>query len=128
MWTATVHGFFSAVSKPPYAGQTVPDYAPHMEIAIRARAQQDLENLLAALTPAEREECTQIVYGGSTDYPYRIFTTRSVWAAYLSRYIGELDYDNFKNAVKKKSPHHARTYGNVWGALLQLEQLNLFGQ
>jgi hypothetical protein len=126
MWTATVHGFFSAVSKPPYPGQTVPGYNPHMEVAIRARAKEDLENLLSALTSAEREECTQIISGGSTDYPYRIFATRSVWIAYLSRYIGDMDYGNFKNAVKKKSPQHARVYGNVWGALLQLEQLNRF--
>ena len=86
MWIATTRGFFSAVAK------DGPD-----TIVVRARVRGDLENLLPLLGEAT------IVDGGGTDYPFRVRISRSTWKQALGVLADEIDYGNFKDAVRRPS-------------------------
>ena len=107
MWILSPVGFFSAVQKP---GDT------HLTIRVRVKA--DLDALRERYFPELGE--TQI--GGGTDYPYRATAEKEPFAAALGRIAMDIDYDNFKNEVKKQQgPSRARAYGEVWSALYDLE-------
>jgi hypothetical protein len=131
MWTATIDGFFSAVSKKPYNGQSVERYHVGQTISVRARNVGDIVNLTNRLsesgqfvmadTVTSNNDVSAIVSGGGTDYPFRVFMTPRAWKGYLSLCTEAMEYPNFKNAVKKKSPRHASLYGRVWSVLLHLE-------
>ena len=89
MWIHTTEGFFSVGLNPNSKSKKT-------EIQVRARVKKDLIRIMekVGITGKIRE------FTG-TDYAYRIFTTKTVWAKYLADYAMGLDYDNFKNEVKK---------------------------
>ena len=112
MWVLTTHGFFSAVENRDDPSQ----------VMVRARVREDLESLCAQLDGPEP------VYGQGTDYPWRTFVSKEEWAQWLAGAAREIEYDNFKNAVAREQGHaRASVYGEVWGALKRLEELEAEG-
>jgi len=106
MWIFTPHGFYSAVEH-----REKPD-----TIIVRARDKQDLE----ALRPYIPD--LLILETMDADYLYRIFVSRSRWASAVSTMAREIDYDNFKDAVKKRQGEdRASVYMRVWTAMLALQ-------
>lgn len=113
MWITTTRGFYSAV-------QHRDD--PSL-LMIRARNRDDLERLceLPGMTDATEIDDVQ-----PADYPYRITVQRRAWTEkVLPALMKEVDYDNFKNAVKARMPEpegkrRANIYMRVWSAMLSV--------
>lgn len=109
MWLMTTRGFFSAVQ--------------HREdptrILVRARCEEDIRNL-ADLIDAEPWALMR------SDYEWRLECSAAEWMTAVAKLALEIDYDNFKNAVKEaQGQKRANVYMRVWGALLDLEPQRL---
>jgi 8-oxo-dGTP pyrophosphatase MutT (NUDIX family) len=106
MWIITKIGFFSVVQKPGT------DF-----LTVRARVREDLNNLRDLYLP----ELAPTIEKGGTDYPWRATVSHSAFAAALGKIAADIDYSNFKNAVKAAQGHaRAKIYGEVWGTLFDL--------
>lgn len=106
MWLMTTEGFFSAV-----ADRDDDDF-----VLVRSRARVDSDRLAAAVDGAEVLETPH------ADYRWRVRIRRASWRSYVAAQALAIDYDNFKNAVaKRQGVERAHVYGEVWGALLQLQ-------
>ncbi len=108
MWLFTTFGFFSIVQKG--CGTD--------EVQVRARRRSDLEALRERL-PGPRE----IVETPWADYRYRLVVTKRELGRIVAQAIGDIDYPNFKEAVRAGGGDAARmsAYHRVWGALLGLQ-------
>lgn len=104
MWVMTTRGFYSAVQ--------------HREdptrVMVRARCKEDIDALAELIPNAEPYELLL------SDYAWRIETSQAEWVEALVQMSLDVDYDNFKNAVKSKK--HKDAYMNVWFDLLDLEE------
>ena len=108
MWLFTTFGFYSVVQRP---GDS--------DLTIRARARADLVRLKERYLP----KMGKIRSGEGTDYPYRASTSHEAFAHAAAAIARDIDYSNFKNAVKSKmGAGRAHTYSKVWSALLPLEK------
>jgi hypothetical protein len=101
----TTEGFFSAVEH-----RDDPSV-----VLVRARCAGDIRALClrTGRSPAEAEQNL------SADYEWRLEMPREEWEETLAGFAADIDYDNFKNAVK--SLPHKNAYGRVWAVLLQLQ-------
>ncbi|MFA6545183.1 MAG: hypothetical protein WCS99_12265 [Limisphaerales bacterium] len=100
----TKHGFYSIVQKQPG------------EFHVRARVQQDLENLVARvpLPGAEIHSSKQ------TDYTFRIIMGKED-VRKVMQFLGDsLDYSNFKNTVARTPDQQAKhvAYASVWHTMI----------
>jgi hypothetical protein len=125
-------GFFSFVGEhvnPANPGQgAVPG-----QIIIRARARKHLDALLAlALVRSSAPEASPqarfleqslrgftVQAGGGTDYPFRIKVPTATAALLTVMLAEDIDYDNFKGAVKDPAYHDALM--RVWSVMRSLE-------
>jgi hypothetical protein len=109
MWLVTTQGFYSAVA---YRGKK-------RQLLIRARVRGDLENLDRQLPGVS----SRITEEYPSDYAYRVRVSRKEWKTILSKLTDEVDYDNFKDAVKKKhGAERAHAYMGVWSVLHRLQE------
>ena len=107
MWLLTNFGFFSVVQKPGDA-----------DLTVRARVREDLEILREKYLPALGE-----ITGGGTDYAFRARVPHEEFAEAARKIALEIDYDNFKNSVRKRQgSERAKIYGKVWSTLLELQR------
>lgn len=108
MWVFTTRGFYSVVNK---------HGDPADVLTVRARVKKDLENLSDLLPEAKPYE--EEFY---TDYAWRIKVTAAEWAKVMAVLALDIDYDNFKDEVKRvQGTKRAGVYGGVWGKLLALQ-------
>jgi hypothetical protein len=122
MWIFSKYGFFSAVCArqgPGRHGQPVdPD-----RIMVRARVREHLEALKQRF-PEQLAQCEIQVFP-ATDYAYRIFLAKSVWADILSSLAEETDYDNFKSEVARHLGPSGSAYEHslhdVWSVMHRLQ-------
>jgi hypothetical protein len=111
MWIMTTFGFFSIVEKPWDRGKGT--------LTVRARVREDLDALRGRYLP----ELTETTESGTADYRFRAQVPREAFAAAMSRIVGDVDYDNFKNAVAREQGHRrAGVYGGVWAELYGLQE------
>ena len=117
MWVFTSIGFFSAVA----TGSIMEDGAK--EIAIRARAHEDitrLANLIGTLSGGDKPEILMLP---NRDYPYRIHVADLTWMTAIADIAMEIDYTNFKSNVSKVDGYdRAQVYSKVWSVMLDLER------
>lgn len=105
MWLMTTRGFYSAVQH-----RDEPT-----KVLVRARCEEDIRNL-ADLIDAEPYPLSR------SDYEWRLECQLAEWTKAVALMTMEIDYPNFKNAVKKKQGQkRADIYMRVWSALLSLE-------
>jgi hypothetical protein len=111
MWLVTTRGFYSVVDKGDRPGH----------LCVRARVRADLENLFELESLA--------VYSGdviethNSDYRFRVYVTREDWVAAAVELAREIDYPNFKSAVKaRQGQDRADAYLDVWQALYELQR------
>jgi len=105
MWVMTTEGFFSAVE----------DREDANAVFVRARVRGDAEQLAVAVGGSVLET-------PGADYRFRVRMAKADWARYIAACATEIDYDNFKNTVAaRQGAPRARVYGEVWGALRQLQ-------
>lgn len=107
MWLATTRGFYSVVA--------------HREqddvLLVRARNRGDIY-ALAELIPSLRPRRTP-----KADYLWRAEVSRTEFERALPALVAEIDYPNFKDAVKaRQGKARASIYTRVWGVLLGLER------
>ncbi len=108
MWTATQHGYFSAVAhRDDPKGSTV---------LVRARDADDLRRVRDA-----GYETGRIVALVSADYPYRVYMEKSEWARYLADQAMEIDYTNFKDRIARTDATRSKVYLKAWSALQHIE-------
>lgn len=106
MWLMTTRGFYSAVQ--------------HREdptkILVRARCEEDIR-ALSDLIDAEPFPLTR------SDYEWRLECSLAEWTFAVCSMSLEIDYPNFKNAVKaRQGSKRSGVYMKVWSALLALEK------
>lgn len=136
MWTQTTRGFFSAVQH-----RDDPDL-----LVVRARDHGDATTLLEWYAAWQADMATigqalkgkpQAVEGPApaittyewSDYPWRVILPRTAWGAFMVETVEDLNYGNFKDAVKDaQGPERAHVYHDVWAALLRLETLDPMGR
>lgn len=94
MWAFLPGGFVSAVA----------DKNDPTSLVIRARDYASLRALCSGIgTPVKK-----IVHGGGTDYPFRLYCSREVFANYLRDAVLDIEYTNFKDeatAVRGRAYH-----------------------
>jgi 8-oxo-dGTP pyrophosphatase MutT (NUDIX family) len=116
MWMIGRDGFVSIVQKPGDAAKG--------QLTLRARVRADLEALRSSVLP----ELSAIAAHVGSDYPYRATAPRESVANAMAECVRKIDYANFKKAVAQEHGHaRAAVYGDVWHALLGLEQLPVQG-
>jgi hypothetical protein len=109
MWLVTTQGFYSAVA---YRGRK-------RQLLIRARVRDDLVNLDRQLPGVS----ARITEEYPSDYAYRLRVSRKEWKRILAQLTDEVDYDNFKDAVKEKhGKDRANAYMGVWSVLHRLQE------
>ena len=111
MWIVTDRGFFSVVDK----GE------PEGCLCVRARVREDLENLcqLESLT----SYADTIEESRFSDYRFRIHVKREDWVKAAAVLAEQIDYDNFKNAVKaRQGRERASFYNQVWNDLYGMQE------
>ena len=107
MWIAHPDGFFSVVRKP---GDS--------QLTVRSRVRVDLERLREQWLP----ELGPTRAGEGSDYPYRASVDAAAFGRGLATMGAAIDYDNFKNEVKRRQGSaRAGAYGKVWSVLHGLE-------
>src|SRR3954471_24140384 len=108
MWLLTPRGFLSVVQDRDDPGR----------LLVRARVGSDLHALKDLIPDIEP------VHGQGTDYPWRAWVDRQSWTRAVAALAGEIDYPNFKNAVRdRQGRERAAVYGRVWSELHELERL-----
>lgn len=106
MWIMTPRGFFSVVQH----------RDDPLDVRVRARSRDDLERL-CDLPTMERFRAT-IEEDQRADYRWRIpRMSKANWRTALDQLGDEIDYENFKDAVKAVNPERAHTYLGVWTKL-----------
>lgn len=134
MWLMTPRGFYSAVQH-----NTNRDL-----LVVRTRDRGDAESLkdwyqtwtedvqdLAAQAEVEAPAVPDAVITTyeHSDYPWRVILPRGAWAAFVAEAVEDLDYGNFKDAVKVNQGYErAAVYTQVWAALLRIEDLDPHGR
>lgn len=120
-WLFTKYGFFSAVCARQGDGAHGSPVDPD-RIMVRARRREHLERLIAAhsaeLGGAEVHESP------GTDYRFRVFVDKTVWAEVMKRLVLETDYDNFKSAVGQAMPDergYQHALHDIWSVTNRLQ-------
>ena len=123
MWIFTKHGFFSAVCARHGSGRHGQPFDPN-RIMVRARVRGHLEGVKQRfpdlLTQSEIQE-----FAG-TDYAFRIFVDKPVWAQVLLGLAEEIEYDNFKSEVARHQgrggAEYERSLHEVWSVMHGLQR------
>lgn len=111
MWVMTTRGFYSAVQ----------DRDNPARLLIRARCEDDIRNLKDLLPNSEPWRLKR------SDYEWRLSCTVAEWAGVLANMALDIDYGNFKNAVRREQgAARASVYTSVWSVLLRLEPRGRF--
>ena len=107
MWVMTTRGFYSVVAHREHP----------TKVMIRARCKRDIDALVPLIAAVDEEATEPYAVGG--DYAWRLVCSSIAWTAALTELSSEIDYPNFKSAVKDRAHHDA--YMKVWSALLRLD-------
>lgn len=111
MWIFSKAGFFSVVDKksqPRGVG----------EVCIRARVAADFDSLRQIYFP----DMPDVVFEQHTDYPYRIYVGKKLWAKVAALMSEDIDYSNYKSMISRlQGPERAHLYSDVWGIMYNAE-------
>jgi len=80
-------------------------------LLVRARHEQDVENVFGAVEVAETEDA---------DYRFRTFLPRATVAEAMKKQTEAIDYTNFKNSVPDHKRHDA--YMGVWQVMRRFQK------
>lgn len=101
MWVFLSEGFCSVVQ----------DQNDSEKVIVRGRFLEDIERIADHLNQKLGETPT-------ADYPYRFTIAKKRWAQYLRDAAMNIDYDNFKEAVLRRSSRGRHDlYTQIWALL-----------
>ena len=106
MWIFTKDAFISVVADK--------DNPSTGNLLVRARKKEHIETLFP---------CSQVFSIPGSDYAFRAWVSRDELKAVMDREVSELDYTNFKNAIKDREYHDAAL--DVWWAMFQMQSRQL---
>ena len=110
MWLVTDRGFYSVVDKGDREGY----------LCVRGRVREDIDALFELDSLAGYAD--DVIETHDSDYRYRVYVRREDWVAAAADLAGRIDYDNFKNRVRRsQGADRAHRYGEVWGTLYGLQ-------
>lgn len=122
MWLFTKYGFFSAVCAREGDGRHGRKVDPN-RLMIRARVRSHLDALRQQF-PSLLGNC-EVQASLGTDYAFRIFVDKPVWAQVTAKLAEELDYDNFKAEVGRHQGAAGSRYEHalhtVWEVMYELQ-------
>jgi len=122
MWIFTKHGFYSAVCARVGKGQKHSPVDPD-RMMVRGRMIEHLRNLQRRF-PEHLGKC-EIVTDTGTDYAFRLFVDKLVWAEVMKELVLEVDYDNFKGKVARHQGPEDGGYEDslhkVWSVMHRLQ-------
>lgn len=91
---------------------------------MRARIRAHLERLKERF-PDLLAGCEVVEFAG-TDYPYRCFVDKATWSKVIAALNDEIDYDNFKDEVKRHQGPSGSAYldalHDVWAEMARLQK------
>ena len=123
MWIFSKYGFFSAVCARQGDGSHGQPVDPE-RMMVRARDRRHLEALIARY-PKFLGDAEIKAFPG-TDYAYRIFVPKAVWAKVLAGLGDDVDYDNFKSEVARFQGRDGAAYEHalhdVWSVMYGLQE------
>lgn len=127
MWLFLPFGFYSIVDKAPTRTKNIFIYnstgerqRPFSEVnnseyvCIRSRDKQSLDNLVKRLNTMPLTSYTDIIDNQGSDYQFRMWVLRETIAFFVSAYLKDLNYSNFKNQSEDR--YHS-IFSKVWGVL-----------
>ena len=103
MWIVMNDSFISAVE----------DRNNKMNLVVRARVREDLENAFPKLK-------NEIIESTDSDYKFRLFMAKQVLCGVMTTKIMNINYDNFKNSVKQNWRHNA--YIAIWSIMYKVQK------
>ena len=122
MWIFTKHGFFSAVCARRGDGNKGAPIDPD-RVMVRARLKSHLMALKAAFPNLLGEY--EIREAAGTDYAFRLFVQKRVWATVSQSLAEEIDYDNFKSEVGRyqgvAGADYEHALHDVWSVMYKLQ-------
>ena len=105
MWIMSRDGMLSAVQ----------DRESPYHLLVRGRRKKDLKKLAQfAYVHIRRMD--------DADYPYRVRVTKPVFAKFMADNIADIQYDNFKDSIKKRDKQYRDFLGYVWLRGIDLEK------
>ncbi|WP_013627484.1 hypothetical protein [Rubinisphaera brasiliensis] len=123
MWLFTKHGFYSSVGARQGDGSHGQPVDPD-RIMVRARVRSHLDALKANFSDL-LVDCEIKEFAG-TDYAYRIFVPKPIWAHVMVGLTEEMDYDNFKSKVARHQGSAGADYEHslheVWSVMNRLQK------
>ena len=123
MWLFTKYGFYSTVCARQGDGRHHQPVDPN-RIMVRARLRLHLQSLKDRF-PDLLGDCEIKEFVG-TDYAYRIFVDKPVWAQVMVGLTEDLDYDNFKSEVARFQGRAGADYEHalhdVWSVMYRLQK------
>ena len=123
MWIFTRHGFFSAVCARQGDGSKHRPVDPD-RIMVRARLKSHLEALKKRF--GELLGAEEIRSDAGSDYAYRLFVAKPVWAKVMAELATETNYDNFKSEVARHQGKAGAAYEHalhdVWHAMHRIQK------
>lgn len=89
---------------------------------VRARVRKHLEDLKERF-PELIGDCKVCEFTDS-DYAYRIFVDKLIWTKVLVELNQEMDYDNFKDEVKRfrGKDSYERSLHDIWSLMYRLQK------
>ena len=136
MWLFLPFGFYSIVDKAPTTTKNLSLYTKGNDpvpfvylsteyLCIRSRDQKSLINLTDKLNGLKTQGgrfppiafYTDIIDNQGSDYQYRMWVHRVTFQTFMSQYLGEIDFNNFKN---KADYDYKTVFGRVWSVLWDL--------
>jgi hypothetical protein len=109
MWIVMNDSYISAVQ----------DRNNKMNLVVRARVREDLENAFPSLKQ-------DIIESTDSDYRFRLFMTKQFLCGVMNTKIMNIDYDNFKNSVKQNWRHDA--YLAIWSVMYKVQKTLYWGR
>lgn len=126
MWLFLPFGFYSIVDKVPTQTKNIfiysfgvkqrkfSDYKHSEYVCVRSRDKQSLDNLVKQLYTMPFTSYTDIIDNQGSDYQFRMWVCRDTIALFVSTYLKNLNYGNFKNQSEDK--YHS-VFSKVWSVL-----------
>ena len=112
MWLFTDFGFFSVVKS----------NEEHDKVLVRGRTVEDLERLVLRHGSSLNSTVSDILMTPKNDYCCRLIVPASLWSQAVFEISENIDYDNFKNSVKKKLGHdRANQCASIWCTMRGLQ-------
>ena len=111
MWIFTKYGFFSATCVK----------EDDKTIQVRGRVEDHLRNLKVRFP----ELTGEIIVGEGTDYLFRIYVPKEIWAKVIAELANEVDYSNFKSEVGKNfgyKDEYSHSLMTVWSTMYKLQK------